>query len=112
MELDEWQKKVDVWIKDIGVRYFDELTNLALLMEETGELARLVARKYGEQNFKSPKTESEISELIQEEIADIFFVLTCLANQMNINLKNVLERNMLKKNQRDATRHIRNPKLK
>ena len=111
MELKKLQRSVDNWIKNYGVRYFDEMTNLALLMEETGELARLLARKYGEQSFKNPVSDSEINTKIADEIADILFVLTCLANQMNIDLETAMTENLKKKTTRDNTRHKNNPKL-
>ena len=106
------QKKVDNWIKTYGVRYFSELTNLALLTEEVGELARLVARKYGDQSFKNEKDDLEIKEKIADEMADIIFVVSCLANQLNINLDEAIERNFEKKTQRDHLRHEQNKKLK
>ena len=112
MEISDWQENVDNWIKTIGVRYFNELTNVAVLMEEMGEFARLMARKYGEQSFKNPIGDDEIERRIEEELSDIFFVLTCLANQMNIDLAQSLEANLAKKTSRDADRHHANPKLK
>ena len=111
MNISEWQESVDQWIKEYGVRYFSELTNSVLLSEEVGELSRLMARKYGEQSFKKNTTEEEVKEQISEEIADIFFVLTCLSNQMDIDISCVLERNMKKKTLRDSNRHKDNPKL-
>jgi NTP pyrophosphatase (non-canonical NTP hydrolase) len=111
MELKKLQKSVDNWIKNYGVRYFDEMTNLALLMEETGELARLLARKYGEQSFKNPVSDDEVNNKIADEIGDIFFVLTCLANQMNIDIEATMTENLKKKTSRDNTRHKNNPKL-
>ena len=112
MEINELQKNIDKWIKDYGVRYFDEMTNLAILMEETGELARLFARKYGEQSFKKNINEEEIQEKISDEMADILFVLVCLANQMGINLEDAIKKNIQKKSVRDKSRHKNNPKLK
>lgn len=108
MTLDEAQKQVDAWIKTVGVRYFSELTNTALLMEEVGELARLMARTYGDQSFKETDNKSGLSD----EMADVLWVLICLANQTGVNLTEALEKNMEKKNTRDATRHLNNPKLK
>ncbi len=107
MNLDEAQKQVDSWINTIGIRYFNELTNMALLTEEVGELARIVARKYGEQSFK----ENEKNSNLEDEIADVLFVLICLANQTGINLTKALEKNLLKKTFRDKERHQNNPKL-
>lgn len=107
MTIEEAQKKVDQWIRDIGVRYFDEMTNLAVLMEEVGELSRLFARKFGEQSFK----EGEEKEEISEELADVLFVLICLANQTNTDLSKALERSLEKKTKRDINRHKNNPKL-
>lgn len=98
---------VDKWIQTTGVRYFNELTNTALLMEEVGELARIMARQYGEQSFKA----GEKSENASEEIADVLFVLICLANQTNVDLSAALMASMEKKNRRDADRHKNNPKL-
>jgi len=98
---------VDKWITTTGVRYFDELTNTALLMEEVGELARIMARKYGEQSFK----EGENSDSASAEMADVLFVLICLANQTNVDLTEALMATMDKKNARDSTRHKNNPKL-
>ena len=108
MTIQELQEKTDEWIKKYGVRYFNEMTNLALLMEEVGELARLIARSYGEQSFKDNESKLKLSE----ELADVLFVLTCLANQTNTNLTKAIEDNFQKKTLRDATRHIRNKKLK
>lgn len=108
MTLDEAQKLVDEWINSTGVRYFDELTNTALLMEEVGEVARLIARKYGEQSFKG----SEMDKDLADEFADVFFVLICLANQTGVNLTEAFKKNMEKKNTRDAKRHMNNNKLR
>jgi len=108
MKIEEAQKKVDDWIKLNGVRYFNELTNTALLMEEIGELSRHIARKYGEQNYKK---ECDSSKLIKEEMGDVFFVLLCLCNQMGINLKNSLIESIDKKTKRDINRHKKNKKL-
>lgn len=108
MTLQEAQQQVDEWIKTIGVRYFNELTNTAILMEEVGELARVMARKYGEQSFK----ESDKSVNMEEEMADVLWVLICLANQTGVNLTEAFKANMEKKTGRDATRHKENDKLK
>lgn len=101
------QQKVDEWIRTIGVRYFSELTNLGILMEETGELARIMVRKYGEQSFK----ESDKQKDMADEMADILWVLLCLANQTGVDLTAALEKNFEKKTIRDATRHKDNEKL-
>ena len=111
MKIQEYQDQVDSWIKIYGVRYFNEMTNNALLVEEVGELSRLLARVYGEQNFKKKEDELNARENIKEEIADIFFVLTCLANQMDINLKDAIAKNFDKKTKRDKDRHQSNSKL-
>lgn len=102
------QKIVDTWINTTGVRYFNELTNTAILMEEVGEVARIMARKYGEQSFK--KSEEEVN--LADEMADVLFVLICLANQTGIDLTDALEKNLEKKSIRDANRHKNNEKLK
>lgn len=112
MTISEYQLTVDNWIKKYGVRYFDEKTNMLLLTEEVGELARLVARKYGEQSFKRKEDEEQASINIKEEMADIFFVLTCLANQMGVDIATELSKNIEKKTKRDTTRHLENKKLK
>ena len=106
MQIHELQQRVDEWIKQYGVRYFNELTNMTLLTEEVGELARIVARRYGEQSFK----EGEKSDMA-DEMADIIWVLTCLANQTGVDLEQVIERNFEKKTSRDKERHKLNPKL-
>ncbi|MBC7848511.1 MAG: nucleotide pyrophosphohydrolase [Chitinophagaceae bacterium] len=106
--LNEAQQKVDTWIKQVGVRYFSELTNLGILMEEVGELSRLMVRIYGEQSFK----ESDQERKLDEEMADVLWVLICLANQTGVNLADALQRSMDRKNLRDAERHINNDKLK
>jgi len=111
MTIRNWQDTVDQWISTIGVRYFDEMTNLAVLMEETGELARMMSRKYGEQSFKEPMTDEEVKMEIKEELADIIFVTTCLANQMNIDLEEALSENIKRKTARDQFRHRDNEKL-
>jgi NTP pyrophosphatase (non-canonical NTP hydrolase) len=107
MTLSQAQITVDSWIKQYGVRYFNELTNMALLTEEVGELARIMARKYGEQSFK----ESEKNTDPADEMADILFVLICLANQTGVNLEEAFENNLRKKTSRDSGRHLSNPKL-
>ena len=107
MTIKEAQETVDNWIKEYGVRYFSELTNMACLTEEVGELARIIARKYGDQSFK----EGEKCDL-SDEMADVLWVLLCLANQTGVDLTEALARNLAKKTQLDATRHINNPKLK
>ena len=108
MTIAEAQKLVDDWIKTTGVRYFNELTNTAMLMEEVGEVARIMARQYGEQSFKKSDTEVNLAD----EMADVLFVLICLANQTGIDLTQALQKNMDKKNIRDANRHKNNEKLK
>ena len=108
LTLSEAQKLVDNWIKTVGVRYFNELTNMSLLMEEVGELARIMARTYGEQSFK----ESDKGRAIDDEMADVLWVLICLANQTGVNLTEALQRNLEKKNGRDSTRHLENEKLR
>ena len=107
MSLKNTQTQVDQWIKQYGVRYFNELTNMALLTEEVGELARIVARKYGEQSFK----ESDKNVNLADEMADVLFVLVCLANQTGVDLENAFQRNMDKKTSRDSERHLNNEKL-
>jgi len=108
MTINEAQETVDQWIKTTGIRYFNELTNTAILMEEVGEVARIMARKYGEQSFKK----SDESVNLADEMADVMFVLICLANQTGINLTEALEKNLEKKSIRDADRHKNNEKLK
>lgn len=105
--LPELQSEIDQWIRTVGVRYFSEMTNLAVLMEEVGELARIFARTYGEQSFK--KTDQAYN--LADEMADVLFVLICLANQTGINLDEAMKANLQKKTKRDATRHAENPKL-
>ena len=112
MELAEAQKVVDDWITTIGVKYYGELTNMAILMEETGEVARLMARLYGEQSFKNPADAHTAHEQLADEFADVLFVLICLANQTGVDLTEALKKNLEKKTTRDATRHRDNPKLK
>jgi NTP pyrophosphatase (non-canonical NTP hydrolase) len=101
------QEKVDNWIKTVGVKYFSELTNLGILMEEVGELSRILVRKYGDQSFKNKEGEL----LLADEMADVLFVLICLANQTGVDLTTALEKNIEKKTLRDATRHQNNEKL-
>jgi NTP pyrophosphatase (non-canonical NTP hydrolase) len=108
MTIEEAQKLVNDWINTKGIRYFNELTNTAILMEEVGEVARIMARKYGEQSFK--KSDEAVD--LADEMADVLFVLICLANQTGIDLTKALEKNMEKKNIRDADRHRNNEKLK
>lgn len=107
MEISAAQQLVDNWIKTTGIRYFNELTNTAILMEEVGEVARIMARQYGEQSFKKSDTEVNLAD----EMADVLFVLICLANQTGINLTEALEKNLEKKSIRDAERHKNNEKL-
>lgn len=108
MTIEQAQKTVDDWIKTTGVRYFNELTNMAILTEEVGEVARLIARKYGEQSFK----ESDKGKDLGDEFADVLFVLLCLANQTGVDLTDALKKNLEKKSIRDKTRHHENEKLK
>lgn len=108
MTLQEAQNEVDLWITTVGVRYFSELTNTAILMEEVGEVARIMARKYGEQSFKPTDESVDLAD----EMADVLWVLICLANQTGINLTEAFERNMAKKTNRDGERHQDNEKLK
>lgn len=108
MTLNEAQEQVDQWINTTGVRYFNELTNMAMLTEEVGEVARIIARQYGEQSFK----ETDKAVNLADEMADVLFVLICLANQTGINLSEALTQNLMKKNSRDQDRHKNNPKLK
>ncbi len=108
MTLQQAQQQVDGWIKTVGVRYFSELTNMAILTEEVGELARIMARQYGDQSFK----ESDKDKNLADEMADVLWVLICLANQTGVDLTAALEKNFEKKNIRDANRHQNNEKLK
>ncbi|MEY2595236.1 MAG: hypothetical protein RI965_508 [Bacteroidota bacterium] len=108
MTIQEAQKNVDHWIKTVGVRYFSELTNMAILTEEVGELARIMARKYGDQSFKK----GESIDNLADEMADVLWVLICLANQTGVNLEDALQKNFDKKSTRDAQRHQQNEKLK
>ena len=107
MEIQELQQKVDSWIKEHGVRYFNELTNMAVLMEEVGELSRIMSRQFGEQSFK----EGENADGLADEMADILFVLVCLANQTGVDLTKAIRQNLDKKTNRDSTRHKENRKL-
>ena len=107
MTISNAQQQVDEWIKTVGVRYFSELTNMAMLTEEVGEVARIIARRYGEQSEK----ESDKNKDLGDEMADVLFVLICLANQTGVNLGEALKQNLLKKTERDADRHKNNPKL-
>ena len=106
MTLEELQQQVDAWIKQYGVRYFSELTNMTCLTEEVGELARIMARRYGDQSFKAGENHDP-----SEEMADILWVLVCLANQTCVDLTEAIRKSFEKKTQRDATRHLNNPKL-
>ncbi len=108
MTIQAAQQQVDEWIKTVGIRYFSELTNLGILMEEVGELSRLMVRQYGEQSFK----ETDKGKDIGDEMADVLWVLICLANQTGVNLTDVLQKNFEKKNMRDGERHKANEKLK
>ena len=108
MTIEELQNKVDDWINTVGVRYFNELTNMAMLTEEVGEVARVIARKYGEQSMK----QSDEAKELADEMADVLWVLVCLANQTGVNLTEAIEKNFDKKNTRDDTRHKENKKLK
>ncbi len=108
MTIQEAQKLVDDWINTTGIRYFNELTNMAMLTEEVGEVARIISRKYGEQSFK----ESDKDKKLDDELADVLFVLICLANQTGIDLTQALEENLAKKIKRDAQRHLDNEKIK
>ncbi len=108
MTIKELQQKTDNWIKKYGVRYFDELTNFSLLVVETGELARMMARKFGDQSFKKNEKDS----VLEDEIADILFVLVCIANQTGVDLEKAIEKNFKKKTSRDKLRHQSNRKLR
>ena len=108
MTVQELQQRVDEWIKSYGVRYFNELTNMAILTEEVGEVARIIARRYGEQSEKDTDRDRDLGD----ELADVLWVTVCLANQTGVDLTEALERNFAKKTHRDATRHRDNPKLK
>lgn len=106
MEIKELQERVDAWIKQYGVRYFSELTNMTVLTEEVGELARVMARKYGDQSFKAGEQEN-----LAEEMADVLWMLVCLANQTGVDLTAAIEQSFAKKTARDSERHLQNPKL-
>ncbi len=106
------QQRVDEWIRTVGVRYYNELTNTAILMEEVGEVARLMARLYGEQSFKNPEQAATAKEDLAGEMADVLFVLMCLANQTGVDLTEALEASLDKKTKRDAARHAGNEKLR
>ncbi len=108
MTIQHAQQTVDKWINTIGVRYFSELTNMALLTEEVGEVARIIGRTYGEQSFKNSDEKNNLAD----ELADVLFVLICLANQTGVNLEEAFQKNIEKKTGRDADRHVDNPKLK
>ena len=108
MKIKEAQEEVDQWIKKYGVRYFSELTNMTILTEEVGELARIMARTYGDQSFKK----SDLGKNLGDEMADVLWVLICLANQTGVDLTEALQKNIEKKTERDAERHIKNEKLK
>jgi len=108
MDIKEAQQRVDEWINTVGVRYFNELTNMAMLTEEVGELARIIARRYGEQSEK----ESDKNKDLGDEMADVLWVLLCMANQTGVDLTQALEKNFEKKNLRDSERHKNNPKLR
>lgn len=107
LTIESYQAQVDQWVKTHGVRYFNEMTNLAILMEEVGEVARLMARTYGEQSSKAEERQGDMAD----ELADVMFVLACLANQTGIDLTEALEKNLIKKTRRDSRRHWNNPKL-
>ncbi|MBC7589071.1 MAG: nucleotide pyrophosphohydrolase [Chitinophagaceae bacterium] len=107
MTIEQAQQEVDKWIKTVGVRYFSELTNLGILMEEVGELSRLIVRKYGDQSYK----ETDKGKELGDELADVLWVLICIANQTGINLTDAFQNNFEKKNTRDAVRHLNNKKL-
>ncbi|MEX0813332.1 MAG: nucleotide pyrophosphohydrolase [Chitinophagales bacterium] len=108
MTIEDAQKLVDQWINTTGVRYFNELTNMAMLTEEVGEVARIIARQYGEQSFK----ESDKDKVLADELADVLFVVICLANQTGVDLTDALQKNLAKKSKRDAERHKGNEKLR
>ncbi len=107
MKIAELQQRVDEWIRTYGVRYFGELTNMAVLTEEVGELARVMARRYGDQSFKEGEREN-----LADEMADVLWVLVCLANQTGVDLTKAMEENFAKKSRRDSGRHVNNPKLR
>lgn len=105
--IQEYQNMVDEWIQTMGIRYYSELTNMAILTEEVGEVARIMSRTYGEQSFKSPEKKQDLAD----ELADVLFVLTCIANQTGTDLTEAIRKNLKKKTQRDRQRHRNNPKL-
>lgn len=111
MNIKEYQNLVDQWIKEIGVRYFSELTNMAILTEEVGEVSRLIARMYGDQSFKEILSPEKQKTQLADELADVIWVVTCLANQTGIDLEEALQKNLQKKTERDKNRHINNKKL-
>ena len=112
MTITEAQKTVDTWINTVGIRYYGELTNTAILMEEVGEVARLMARLYGEQSFKTPEQADSARTDLADEMADVLFVLICLANQTGVDLTEAFRKNLEKKTLRDTARHAANEKLK
>ncbi len=112
MTIEQAQQTVDEWIKTIGIRYYNELTNMAILTEEVGEVARLMSRLYGEQSFKTPELAATAKDDLSDEMADVLFVLICLANQTGVNLTDALAKNLDKKTKRDTNRHAQNDKLK
>ena len=112
MTIENAQETVDAWIRSVGVRYYSELTNTAILMEEVGEVARLMSRLYGEHSFKRSEQAETAKNDLADEMADVLFVLICLANQTGVNLTDALHQNLEKKTRRDAQRHAENPKLK
>ena len=107
LTIKEYQNVIDLWVKDIGVRYFSELTNLGILMEEVGEVARIMTRIYGDQSFKNRDSHPDLAD----ELADVLFVIGCIANQTNIDLTQAIQKNLEKKSNRDHDRHRNNPKL-
>ena len=112
MTIEQAQTTVDEWIKTVGIRYYNELTNMAILTEEVGEVARLMSRLYGEQSFKTPELAATAKDDLADEMADVLFVLICLANQTGVNLSAALEQNLNKKTKRDKDRHAQNEKLR
>lgn len=112
MTIKETQEIVDKWITTIGIRYYNEMTNMAILTEEVGEVARLMSRMYGEQSFKRKADEVSAKEKLADEMADVMFVLVCLANQTGVDLTEALKKNLDKKTKRDTERHANNEKLK
>lgn len=108
IHLDRLQGRIDAWVKTYGVRYFSELTNLAVLVEEVGELARIMSRRFGDQSFKAGEEKDDLAD----ELADVLFVLVCIANQTGVDLTDAVEKNLGKKTRRDHQRHIGNPKLR